>query len=352
MTGQLHLREMLRTQVAPAFRELGMRGSGQKYWLPNENGDHALVEFRKDRWNAAYSGACRFTLEYLFYSGAAWEKARSRWTWLPAKPNAGTYLVDAPDGPAEIDVRWENIARLMPVRHGYDGHCWTIRTADDVPAVADHVIALLRDGVLPGLRAQVEGDEPPAPPGTYDGLDLDCPWPYCTNSDDLVADESIPGGGVEAPAPAWASPSLDTSEALDTSEQAMLSRARQVVVPRTRAWKLLHISRKRLDLYADRLGAGPQIAFHELLTIALLGIDDLHTASQWGAAATTLAAWLRDTTELDPNAVLLVAGGTVTVSAPGAALSPEGPTPGVEGIYTLTGAVREILLELDRAALI
>lgn len=78
--------EMLRRQVAPALRELGMRSSGQDFRLPNEHGDHALLNFQRSRGNSTTE--CRFTANVVFYRKQDWQQARAHRSWLPAAPTA------------------------------------------------------------------------------------------------------------------------------------------------------------------------------------------------------------------------------------------------------------------------
>jgi hypothetical protein len=84
-TAQDTYREMMKTQVAPALRGLGFKGSGQNYELPVA-GHWAMLGFQKSAWSDA--SALRFTVNVLVVSRAAWEKARSERSYVPARPTA------------------------------------------------------------------------------------------------------------------------------------------------------------------------------------------------------------------------------------------------------------------------
>lgn len=321
--------EMLRTQVAPGLRALGLRGSGKNFSLPNGNGDHALLGFQKDKWNTAE--VCRFTANTAFHSQQGWQQARTREPWLPASPTPHDM---APRG-------WQQrVGFLLDPPHD---HWWTIRIADDVAAIADHVVAVVREAVLPQLRARLAGTEPPPLPGTGDETALDCPWPYCTDVLDLYLD------GVDLDAAGRLGAEGFGATALDAAQEEVLERACTVAVPRARAWKVLHISRRRLDTYADRIGAGPALTFEQLLAVSLLGTDELLAAARWPDAASAVAAWAARLPDADPEAALVVAEDAVAVLPLPQALTLDDPAFGVSVVQQLMGATKHLLEELSIA---
>lgn len=325
--------QMLRTQVAPALRELGFRGSRQAFNLQNESGDHALLGFQQDNGNTA--DACRFTANVGFVSRHDWDRARARCSRLPAKPSPNAMW---PTG------WWERVGLLLDQPHD---HWWTIRTAEDVPAIADHVVAVVRCSALPYLRAHMAGREPPAAQATDgDEAQLDCPWPYCSNSADLYLDDvdpdSVDGldeqcfGAVE----------------LTAAQQDVLERARRIIVPRTHAWKVLHVSRKRLDDYADRVGAGPALTFAQLLAVSLLGEDDVLKAARWPAAAQAVDAWVQRLTDGIDESALVVAEDVFAVTSMSEHLELDDWSIGLKAVYPLIGFTRQLLEELSSAGLV
>jgi hypothetical protein len=324
--------EMLKTQIAPALRELGMRGSGQNYRLPNENGDYALLGFQKDSWD----GVTRFTANVAFYNGRGWQEARARHGWLPAEPTATSMYAVEPD----VQGWTERVGSLMDPPHD---HWWTSRTADDVPAVAAHVIAVVRDAVLPQLRARLAGSEPPPQPTKEIGPVPDCPAPTCAYPPVAWVD----GANLGSLGSVLAADGGD-EPGLDAGQRKMLDRARAIAVPRTQAWKVLHISRTRLDTYADRIGAGSTLAFVQLLVVDLLGTDDLLAPARWPEAAEAVAGWAEELPDADADAALVVGEDAVAVLPLAVALAPEAPAFDVSVVQPLMTATQYLLEELSR----
>ena len=69
---------------------------------------------------------------------------------------------------------WDvNVGQLMTSRQE---QWWTIQTEEDVPAITDHVVAVVGDLGLPHLHTRIEGIDPPALPAArkqpYRGLSL------------------------------------------------------------------------------------------------------------------------------------------------------------------------------------
>lgn len=323
--------EMVKSRIAPALRDLGMRGSGQKFRLPNENGDYALLGFQKDSWD----GRTRFTANVAFYSGRGWQEARDRHGWLPAEPTASSTYAVEPD----LQGWSERVGFLMDPPHD---HWWTIQTEGDVPVVADHVIAVVRDAVLPQLRNRLAGIEPPPQPTKEVGPVADCPAPTCAHPPVAWVDEAALGslgrvlaadGGDEA--------------GLDAVQREVLDRARSLVVQRTRAWKPLHISRARLDTYADRIGADAALTFVQLLAVDLLGTDDLLAPARWPEATELVAAWAAQLPDADPDATLVVGEDTVAVMSLTAALARDDPAFGNSVVQPLMTAAQYVLEELS-----
>jgi hypothetical protein len=324
--------QMLKDQIAPALRELGMRGSGQHFRVPNDNGDFAQLGFQKASGNTA--NVCRFTVNTAFYGGQTWQQARDRESWLPAAPTATSIF--------PVEGWQQRVGFLMESPHD---HWWTIRTAEDVPAIADHVIALVRDAVLPQLRARLAGSEPPPQPSPDTGPAQDCPWPSCTYDADLGLDGfdldllgSVTTVGLRG-------------SVLDAAEQDLLDRARRVSVPRTQAWKVLHISRARLDTYADRIEAGPTLTFVQLLTVSLLSTDDALAAYRWPEAAEAVAAWAEQLPAADPEAALVVSEDAVAVLSFTTALAADAPA-STSVVQLLMDATQYLLGELNSTGVV
>jgi hypothetical protein len=137
---------------------------------------------------------------------------------------------------------------------------------------------------------------------------------------------------------------------LDAGQQQLLDRARQLAVPRTQAWKLLHISRDRLDICADRIGAGPALSFAQLLAVDLLGTDDLLVPSRWPEAAEAVAEWAEQPPDADRDAALVLAEDAIAVLPLGAALAPDDPEFAVSVVQPLMPATQHLLEAIGSAA--
>lgn len=74
----------LRHRFALHLRSLGFKGSGRHYALPHESA-WAQVGFQKSRGNTA--DRVRFTINLSVIDKAAWEDARERFPYYPARPN-------------------------------------------------------------------------------------------------------------------------------------------------------------------------------------------------------------------------------------------------------------------------
>lgn len=326
---------MLKDQIGPALRALGMRGSGQNFKLPTENGDFALLGFQKDSWDETM----QFTANVAFYSGSKWHEALARNSWLPTVPTASTmYAV------ADLQEWKKRVGELMDPPHD---HWWTIQSADDVPAVADHVVAVVRDAVLPQLRARRDGNTPPVLPTQEMGPIPDCPAPTCAYPPVAWVENADLGGLA----------SMLTGEGagdhgLDAVERRARDRARLITVPRTQAWKVLHISRARLDAYADRIGAGDALTFVQLLAVDLLGTDDMLAPPLWPEATEAVAGWAARLPDADPEMALVIAEGAAVLLPLIEALTRTDPALGVDVVQPLMPATQHLLEELGGAGLV
>jgi hypothetical protein len=210
--------------------------------------------------------------------------------------------------------------------------------------VADHVVAVVRDAVLPQLRARLAGSEPPTPPARKIGPVPDCPAPTCAHppvpwvagADLGDLGSALARGGDEA-------------AGLDAAQLRLLERVNTEAVPRTQAWKVLHISRARLDTYADRIGAGAALTFPQLLAVDLLGTDDLLDPARWPEAAAAVAEWAAQLPDADGDAALVLAENAVAVLPSSAAFTPDDPAFAVSVVQPLMPATQHLVEEMDRA---
>lgn len=286
MDAQACFDDMVKNVVAPGFRAMGFRGSGRNFYLPGTGGHHALMALAKSRYN--WRESCRFSVTLTFWSEQDWAAARREFPELTAKRPAVHTVYGRWPPTWSVDL-----GELLDPPHG---HSWTLTDPAEAPAISDHVLTVVAEAALPALRALAAGGDPPLLPLT-DGS-FDCPWPYCTNPIDRYNDE-LDLDAVSEPEPA---PNLSPTD-LDN-----LERARLIGVRRSVAWKVVHLSRPKLDRYADLLGAGDELSLSELFTIAALGVDgDYIPVVAWPAARRSIDGWLADPNQA-PDARLLVTG--------------------------------------------
>jgi len=234
MRAQDLFRRMLREHVAPELRRLGFTGSGQRYDLHTEAGGCGVLGFQKD--TASTAAHVRFTVNIT-----AGRADSAEWS----KP-IGSMLDDPHD------------------------HWWTIRAGDDVSAVADHVLWVIRERALPEMRYRLGV----GPPVTHHRRPLpaaDCPWPFCTD-DHRLWHEAHDVDVVVERWPEW-EPEPWTIDDLALVRAALLLRVRRTV-----AWKILHCTRHRLDELADSAGLGDEFGLPALAALAALNmsfVDDV-----------------------------------------------------------------------------
>jgi Domain of unknown function (DUF4304) len=147
--GQMNAQEkfaaMLRDEVAPALRELGFKGSGQSYQIPNET-CWALLGFQKNKWSSA--DHVMFTANVTVVSRAAWDEARAERPYLKERPSPNSYYGT---------FAWQDrIGMLMP--RGED-HWWDVVAETDMRDTAASVVEAVRDFVLPAMRDEIRRAE-------------------------------------------------------------------------------------------------------------------------------------------------------------------------------------------------
>ena len=142
---------MMRDGIAPHLRRLGFKGSGQAYALPSDT-CWALLGFQK--WRYSDSKDLKFTVNLSVVSKAAWERARSEHSWLPARPAPNAqYAADTP--------MWnQRIGRLLP---GDEDRWWEMSAASSAVRLVDEVVKAIRDFALPTLLEQIEAATPAHP---------------------------------------------------------------------------------------------------------------------------------------------------------------------------------------------
>jgi hypothetical protein len=139
-TAQTVYATMLRTEIAPRLRELGFKGSGSKYVLPDDD-RWLIVGFQKGQYSRADS--VPFTVNLTIADKRAWAEARDRKSWLPLRPGGNShYPVDE-----QSVIRLGN---LMPP-DGQD-RWWEVRPTRPSGPTAARVLIAIERLALPWFR--------------------------------------------------------------------------------------------------------------------------------------------------------------------------------------------------------
>lgn len=142
-SAQVTFAAMLRDELAPRLRQLGFKGSGQAFSIPDDE-RWIHIGFQKSAWSDA--DAVRFTANVTVASKAEWDRMRQERTHLPAKPAPNTFYGSF--------VWQKRIGHLLP---GGEDHWWSIGSdLSEAPRVAALVAAAIHDHVLPAIRAHLE----------------------------------------------------------------------------------------------------------------------------------------------------------------------------------------------------
>jgi hypothetical protein len=146
-------KSVIANRWAPALRELGFKGSGRIFVLPDER-DWVMLGFQSS--TASNAECVKFTINLLVVGKQAWDEARERSSHLPAKPSPNTI------GPHRY------VQRIGHLLHGNDHWWWLYASQDPEPLVAE-VWAVIRDVAVPKLRQEMS-DQSPGPRGTFEGI--------------------------------------------------------------------------------------------------------------------------------------------------------------------------------------
>jgi len=131
---------VVRDRLAPALRELGLKGSGTAFLLPDEQ-SWAIVGFQKSRTSDRRE--VRFTVNLTVANKLDWERARVVTPWLPARPSGnGRYPVGT-------------VVRLGLIMPGGRDRWWSVTASAPAAEIVADVIAAIRDHGIPWLRARV-----------------------------------------------------------------------------------------------------------------------------------------------------------------------------------------------------
>ncbi|HEY2795207.1 MAG TPA: DUF4304 domain-containing protein [Micromonosporaceae bacterium] len=137
-------RLMLRDQVAPELRGLGLKGSGGLYRLDTDD-CWARLGFQSSRYNTGET--MRFTVNLCVVSRLVWESARRELPHLPPQPSPTFAYVGG------RRATWHcRIGACMP---GGQDLWWSLTSEKQVVELSGEVVAAVRDFGLPELRKRL-----------------------------------------------------------------------------------------------------------------------------------------------------------------------------------------------------
>jgi Domain of unknown function (DUF4304) len=132
---------MMRDEVGPALRRLGMQGTRNEFQLPSAT-HWALVAFQGSDANT--KGSAKYTINLSVVRKAVWDGERTRFTFLPAKPRASIIYGQ---------FHWhERIGRLMP---GGEDIWWVVKAWQGTEEIAVEMVTAIRDYGLPAMRREM-----------------------------------------------------------------------------------------------------------------------------------------------------------------------------------------------------
>jgi hypothetical protein len=134
-------KEFLKSSVAPALRENGLKGSGQAYSIKS-NDYWALIGLQKSMYSD--SQGLKFTINIYVVSKQQWEEARERYSYFPKKPSANT----------KWQVGWsERIGTLMPAKLD---HWWEFNNQTNERELAQQVVEAVLNHAVPAMHSRMQ----------------------------------------------------------------------------------------------------------------------------------------------------------------------------------------------------
>lgn len=129
---------MMKDEIAPTLRQLGFKGSGQRFELPS--GDTwAVLGFQKSQ--RSDSDEVRFTINIAVVARDAWTAERE--SFFPERPGANT----------RYGIGWETrIGDLIP---GNLDRWWTVQGGRATARIAGEVVSAIEQYALPAMVARM-----------------------------------------------------------------------------------------------------------------------------------------------------------------------------------------------------
>jgi hypothetical protein len=160
-------KDALRDDVAPRLRQMGFKGSGQVFRLPEQHGYLASIGFQGNQHNTRAMARYRLSMSIV-----CMEEFRAKgWSALP-QPTA---LYPGLDKAVQA-----SIGMFLATKHD---HWWMLGQPLAVAPVVDDILWSVQSVMLPMMVAVLNGGPLP----TIDLADDDgrrCPWPGCQDDFD------------------------------------------------------------------------------------------------------------------------------------------------------------------------
>ena len=141
MTAQEAFTMMVKEQIAPALRELGFKGSGQRFVLPSET---HWVQIGLQKFTRSNRDFVDFTANVTVVRRDVWDEARREYSYLPKQPAPnifyGTYA-------------WQKrIGDVVPERRE---KIWRVEPDRPIEPVAEEFVTAIRDHALPAMQKRM-----------------------------------------------------------------------------------------------------------------------------------------------------------------------------------------------------
>jgi hypothetical protein len=131
---------MLRDEIAPALRRLGLKGSGQAYTIPSDT-HWAVIGLQKFTWSDA--DRVEFTINLTVARKDEWAAAYASTPYIGKRPKP-----NVSGGPSW----WTRIGSVLP---GDRERTWEVHAGAATEPVAGDVVATIRDHALPAMRKRM-----------------------------------------------------------------------------------------------------------------------------------------------------------------------------------------------------
>jgi Domain of unknown function (DUF4304) len=141
MTAQEAFTTMVKEQIAPALRELGFKGSGQRFVLPSET---HWAQIGLQKFTRSNRDFVDFTANVTVVRRDVWVAERAEQAHLPKQPAPNIYYGT---------YAWQTrIGDLVPERRE---QVWRVDPDRPTEPVAEEFVPAIRDHALPVMRKRM-----------------------------------------------------------------------------------------------------------------------------------------------------------------------------------------------------